>query len=135
MILYFRLFAGFTSFMSNLCFDHFFSMGPDGNLGVEGHGSSHCDDAEEDGERDGGEAEGQQHRHAPMANFWMPADTPAVREPERLEHRPEPVPEVEPEADHGDDVDAGAHDARRGCASDVRVDLAVLEPGVDDARP
>jgi len=29
---YFRLFAGFTSFISNLCRVHFCSMGPDGLL-------------------------------------------------------------------------------------------------------
>ena len=28
--LYFRLLAGFTNFISNLCLSHFFSMGPSG---------------------------------------------------------------------------------------------------------
>ncbi len=37
MIVYFRLLAGFTSFRSNLCFDHFSASGPEGILRIEVH--------------------------------------------------------------------------------------------------
>src|SRR5512133_1451811 len=70
MTRYFRLFAGFTSFRSNFRPSHFFSRGPGGMRASSAPGeetldstsTSASDHAEQDCERDRGEADPEDHR-------------------------------------------------------------------------
>src|ERR1044072_7711186 len=113
MMLYFRLLAGFTSFISNLCLSHRFSIGPAGtlpsssirsHLSRTGHGGLRADQVRHRGDRNrkmpDGDDDGkhgcellQQRRVARMADA------------QRLKHAPQPVIEVHCQKQHRDDVE------------------------------
>src|SRR5689334_15176428 len=64
MTVYFRLLAGFTSFISNLCLSHFPSIGPSGTLDLSSMRVSRSwpDHPRVHGNRNHGEARPDQHR-------------------------------------------------------------------------
>src|SRR5512133_2594470 len=140
MTRYFRLFAGFTSFRSNFRLSHFFSRGPGGMRASSAPGeetldstsTSASDDAKEDRERDGGEADREEHRER-HGELLEAGRVGAVRDAERLEHRPEPVPEVDAQPgdrEHVEDRRGRPPEAR----DEVVEDVALAERRVRDAE-
>src|SRR5687767_8452715 len=104
MTSYFRLLAGFTSFISKRCRVHFWAIGPSGILassftrsplgdeaGEDEHRGDH--EAREDGER-GPEREGSPHRVVAR-----------VVESHRLGGAPQPVVQVQAERRLGDQIE------------------------------
>src|SRR5690348_3031729 len=125
----FRLFAGFTSFISNWCFSHFRSIGPEGTFasrtisrppGARRPTSTAggaivvaiaplallTDDSGQDGDRDDAAADGDQHRRDEREAPEKPIVLAAI-DADRLEHAPDAVIEMEAERDHREDVEEG----------------------------
>src|SRR5262245_64923375 len=105
---YFRLLAGFTSFMSKRCLSHFFSIGPDGTLESSFTGSPQ--DPELHRQRKGNVAEDDDGREDPRSDLRH-GDVARVRDAQGLEHAPEPVAHVQAEEEHRDDVGHRDRDA------------------------
>src|ERR1019366_5155978 len=101
---YFRLFAGFTSFISKRCLSHFSASGPAGMraLSLEVMAGS-ANEAEHDAQRKKTESHGDDHcdrqREAPVQRI-----VGRTREAERAERRPRPVIEVQREKSHRHEV-------------------------------
>src|SRR5512142_2333239 len=122
MILYFRLFAGFTSFRSKRYLSQESWMRtPVGafpsRITVSSLGGQ---EAGEDGDGDRPEADEEDDR-GDLADRGVARQHHAVAEAERLEEALDAVREVEEEAHHRDDVD-GAGDGRVERAGDHRED-------------
>src|SRR5689334_8019102 len=105
MTVYFRLFAGFTSFISKRCFSHFRSSGPDGILDWSSViGAALMDDAGDHAERHDGEAEPDRERETER-------DSPMQRVlrrlgiAERAERAPCALEEMEAERHHRDEIE------------------------------
>src|SRR3990172_5355571 len=104
MTVYFRLLAGFTSFMWFLRSVHFCSSGPLGILEFRAMALLPVsNEAREDGHGDGDVGEGDDDGGS-GGEALHPLRVPGMRQAEGSEHRVHAVPEVESESDHGDDV-------------------------------
>src|SRR3990172_11652226 len=99
MTWWFRLFAGFTSFMSKRCFSHFFSNGPDGTPDLRSmiaFAPLLADHADHDSHGEGDVP--PDHRHGENRGESVTESVVSrMRETQRLEHAPEAVVEMEPQ--------------------------------------
>src|SRR5687767_14896663 len=107
MMLYFRLFAGLTSFISKRARSQAVSIGPEGTLEFSCMWSDPVEvrmEAAQNRDRDGDKAQhdrkGEQLRERSDSRRVA-----RVGEPERLEHAPHAVIQVHAEKNHGDDVE------------------------------
>src|ERR1700674_778337 len=122
MTVYLRLLAGFTSFISKRCLSHFPWTGPSGMLERSSIGPSLGEQSREDGR---GEREVSDRHHRGKGNRYAEAQAvvAGMVQAERLQHAPGAVVEVQPEREHGDDVeDRHRQDAQP--ADHVVVDVA-----------
>src|SRR6266581_6038547 len=121
MTVYFRLLAGFTSFMWALCSVHLCSRGPVGIFAVLASMIMKVSsllaggalelrlrwrrgpEAGEHGDGEGDVHDGDEGGHDRRRLLHL-LGVERVRHAERTEHRVHPVPEVEAERRHGDDV-------------------------------
>ena len=100
MIVYFRLFAGFTSFKSNRCWSHRFSIGPDGVFDLSSislhqasqHSYGYGDEAGDEDPGKNGRESLDQRRVTRMAQAH------------RLEHTPDAMAEMKTDQNHYNDV-------------------------------
>ncbi len=124
---YFRLFAGLTSFMSNLCFVHFCSIGPAGTFDFSstarapGYLMTPAKTARGIAAKPSHDENGQ-HR-GQLAAEVQPF---GLAHAERLEQTPDAVPQVEAQRQHRQQV---KHRDRREAqaADEVGVDVPFLE--------
>src|SRR5579883_51574 len=129
---YFRLFAGLTNRMSNLCRSHLSSSGPGGTRDCKVSTGRSPEPADEDGQRDEGEA----HRHGDRDHDreWSVEGVGSRSgETQRADRAPGAVVQVEPQGDHRRDVEQGdGPDAEPG--DQVGVNIPRLEGRVERSR-
>src|SRR6478672_1868941 len=119
---YFRLFAGFTSFISNLCLLHFSTSGPEGVFDRRSIASL-PDDAGDDAERNEREAEPDDERHTER-EVSAKGVYRRLRVAERTHRAPGAVVQVQAQKYHRDHVerrDPPDVEARHDVAVDVFV--------------
>src|SRR5471032_2386925 len=111
--LYFRLFAGFTSFISKRCLSHFSASGPAGILGLSLMVmcmSGSANQAEHDAQRKQAESHGnddrERQRKTPVQRIVRRA-----RDAERAKHRPRTVIEMQREKCNGAEIEKSHPDA------------------------
>src|SRR5262249_26009768 len=103
---YFRLFAGLTSFISKRCFSHFFSMGPGGMFDRSSMSRFLLDDANEHRNRDRNVAH-HHHEREKRGESHPQRIVAGVTQAQRLKEAPDPVVHVEPQDEHGQYVSHG----------------------------
>src|SRR5256885_6251690 len=121
MTVYLRLFAGFTSFISNLAVSQARSIGPEGDLdssGILGNDPGHHRDG------DGCESTKQEKRES-SSNASESRRIAGMIHTDGLEHTPDAMIEVCAQQSHGDDVGNGnGDDAESGDYIVVRLEVS-----------